>query len=157
MFSGKKVRFNFNDQLYISGLSCECLNSYSAEYSQTGTYHRRLITFVQLPDKDSNCGSVFRSYCNAIKTYLDYYNEEIISNFLNIATFTIVSLYSKFKLIMDQIKFLYEICCINNNENLRGIDLIFYLYKLGKSMTNNTQNYSLILHLFSKSITPFLM
>ena len=57
---------------------------------------------------------------------------------------------------MEQIKFLHEIS-VKNAENLRGIDLIFYLYKLGRGMTNNTQNYSLVLHLFSKSITPFLM
>ena len=150
-----KETFYFNDQLHISGISCESLGSYGYEYAEIGTYHRQLIRFVQIPDTDSNCGTVFRSYCNAIRAFLNYYSEEIISNINSKAQFTVISLYAKFKLLMDQIKFLVDICQKQNH--LRGLDLIFYLYKLGKRMTNNTLNYSLILNLFSKTITPFLM
>jgi hypothetical protein len=151
----EKETFYFNDHLHISGISCESLGSYSVEYAEIGTYHRKLINFVQIPDTDANCGTVFRSYCNAIRAYLNHYSEEIISNLNNQAQYTIVSLYAKFKLLMDQIKFLFDIC--QKQMHLRGLDLIFYLYKLGKRITNNTLNYSLILNLFSKAITPFLM
>jgi hypothetical protein len=149
--------FVFNQLLHISGISCESLYSYSSEYALIGTYHKCLLKFIQIPDTDLTCGSVFRSYCNAIKSYLNLYNEEIISNLKRINTFTVTSLYCKFKLWMDQIKFLIEICQINSSDTLKGLDLIFYLFKLCKNYSSNTLNYSILLHLFTKSLQPFLM
>jgi len=149
--------FVFNQLLHISGISCESLYSYSNEYALIGSYHRCLLKFIQIPDTNLTCGSVFRSYCNAIKSYLNVYNEEIISNLKLVNKFTIVSLYSKFKLWMDQIKFLIEICQINTSDMVKGLDLIFYLFKLCKNHSSNMLNYSILLHLFTKSLQPFLM
>jgi hypothetical protein len=86
-------------------MSSESLASYSKDYAQTGTYHRYLINYVQIPERNLDCGSVFRSFANAIKTYLKYYNDQVISKLKDIENLTIVTLYSHFKLIMDQIKY----------------------------------------------------
>lgn len=96
--------FEFNECLQISGMSSESLASYSKEYALTGTYHRYLINFIQIPERNVDCGSVFRSFVNGIKTYLRYYNEQIISKLKETENLTLVSLNSHFKLIMDQIK-----------------------------------------------------
>ena len=99
-----KDGFYFNECLHISGISSESLASYSHEYALIGTYHSRLLELIKLPEKDSNLGSAFRSFINAIKTFLKYYHEKIIKNLKNVHEFTIISLHSNYKLIMDQVK-----------------------------------------------------
>ena len=103
-FIWDETYFFFNDSIHISGVSCEALNSYSTEYSTTGTYHRRLLDFLKIPDVNIECGSVFRSFINALKVLIRHYNNEIIETLGDIAELTFVSMYSRFKSHMDQIK-----------------------------------------------------
>ena len=54
-----------------------------------------------------------------------------------------------------------EICQLNIESDtkqtyLKGINLLNSLFKQADKMTPNTPNYSLILHLFLKSMNPFL-
>ena len=96
--------FRFRHFFHISGLSSESLSAYSEEYAQAGKSHMYLLKFVKLPEKNTNIGSVFRSFINAVKIYLKHFHDEIISIQKVIHTFTAISLYSNLKLLMDQIK-----------------------------------------------------
>lgn len=103
-FVWDETYFFFNDSIHISGVSCEALNSYSHDYSITGTYHKRLLEFVKVPDANIECGSVFRSFINSLKELIRHYNNEIIVTLKDVAQLTFVSMYSRFKAHMDQIK-----------------------------------------------------
>ena len=85
-------------------MSSESLETYSREYALVGTYHKILLDYVNIPNKDLKCGSVFRSFSNAIKVYLKFYNEKIVNELENIEKYTIISFYAHAKPIINQIK-----------------------------------------------------
>ena len=91
--------------IQISGVTSESLASLCAEFSKIGTIHKLILKFIELPSHDLNSGSVFRTFINAIKTYLKYYHSQIISYMdENIENLTPLSIYTKFKAFMDQLK-----------------------------------------------------
>ncbi len=90
--------------MHISGVSCEALSSFSREFSAIGNFHRRILEFTQLPEANHDCGSVFRSFANAIKAYLSYYHAQVIDTLKECSTLTSISLYAKFKPKMEQIR-----------------------------------------------------
>jgi hypothetical protein len=71
-----------------------------------GTLHKRLLKFIEIPNNDLNSGCVFRTFVNAIKTYLKYYHSQIINFIDNDALdLTPISIFTQFKPYMEQIKF----------------------------------------------------
>ncbi len=51
-----------------------------------------------------------------------------------------------------------QVCCLEGyleKLNLKGLDLIFYLYKLVKTRTDNNLVYPIALHLFANVLNPF--
>lgn len=105
--------FVFEHEIQISGVSSESLSDHCKEFSQTGTLHKRLLKFMEIPVHDLNSGCVFRTFINAIKTFLKYYHSQIIT-FIdsNIDNFTPISIYTQFKPYMEQIKYLFSIFVI---------------------------------------------
>jgi len=64
----------------------------------------------------------------------------------------------KYRFWIAGFRFLGRICCLESdseNFNLKGLDLIFYLYKLIKTRTDNNLFYPIVLHLFSNVLNPF--
>jgi hypothetical protein len=149
-----KDQFHFNVQLHLSGVSAEALSFYCEKFSKIGSYHLKILKFIQ-----SGRGSIFTSFTIAIKEYLKYYNSIIIESLLNYNNFTIISLHSKLKYLLDQFEFVIKLCKLDicgDVDFVRGIDLIIYLLKLSKENISHPVNNSLILHFLSKSMNPFI-
>ena len=87
-------------------MSRESLASFSADYAQLGTAHRRLLAFTRIPDIDLDCGSVMRSFVNGIKSYAKHYNEAVLACFdMNKQRLlTVVDMHARLKHINDQIR-----------------------------------------------------
>jgi hypothetical protein len=78
--------------------------SYSEEFAKAGTLHKRLIELVKVGKRDACCGSVFRSFANALELYMQYYAEQVLFKLEAKNDLTLVTLYSFFKPLMDQIR-----------------------------------------------------
>lgn len=119
----------------MSGISSESLSSYGVEFAKTGTQHKCLLKFIELPAREPNCGAVFRSFVNAIKLYLKHYTQFVIDHLDQITyldhnissslpqqqqqfqqtqtqALTLVQFDAKFKPLVHQFRQLKEYICL---------------------------------------------
>ena len=96
--------FVFNYRAHVTGMSAESLASYSRHFIQTGTFHRFLLDLTSIPLKSPDCGAVFRSFVSGIKSFLDRYHTQVLECLKDSKSFTIISLYNRFKPYIDQIR-----------------------------------------------------
>ncbi|CAF0942274.1 unnamed protein product [Brachionus calyciflorus] len=161
VYSRSKSKFVFNTQIQVSGVSSEALASFSEEFTQIGTQHKKILEMLKIPFLNETCGSVVRSFINSIKDYLKFYSEKIIEYFSKVSQMTIIGLYSDIKPLIDQFKCLIKIINLENfdpdepKSYFKGSDLIFYLFDLTRQSSNNDFSYQISLHLLTGSLEPF--
>lgn len=104
----QKEIFVFNQNIHVSGVTQESLHSFVLSYTKIGTLYKKLLIFIDLPQRDLTCGTVFRSFIAAIKSYLRFYDRFIIENLESFEKQpSLVTFDTNFKPVTNQFRYFF--------------------------------------------------
>ncbi|RUS78668.1 hypothetical protein EGW08_013556 [Elysia chlorotica] len=156
--------------LHVSGVSPEMLADFLTEFTDCGTFFRRLAVFSEPPVINSfyTSGLVFQAFTAAVRKALVYFMAAVLNT---PSSLSLIELKVYMHHSMEQIKYLAKLChCYDEppkfavsgdgrNRHVEfptGMDLLSYLYEEA-SIAMNSTCYPLLLSIFQTTCAPFIL
>ena len=166
------MSFEVRRGLHISGVSPEMLSDYLTEFTDCGTFYKRLAVFSEAPVINSfyTRGLVFQAFTVAVRKALMYFTASVLNT---PTSMELLELKKYLHHSMEQIRYLAKLChCYEgppkfsdsgdgktrqvHSDFPTGMNLLSYLYDEA-SIAMNSTCYPLLLSIFQTTCAPFIL